>query len=100
TPAIERPGGVASGPIDWSRQFVSNVVQRFWGDFAYFEAPMTQSLVVAATVAVAAAVVLAFARARRPRPDATHPTRGQLAVFAALFPLLLALVAYLAWDQR
>jgi small subunit ribosomal protein S36 len=98
TPAAERPAGVASDPTDWSRQFVSNVVQRFWGDFAYFEAPMTQALVVAATVAVAAAVVLAFAPARR--PDTTHPTRGQLAVFAALFPLLLALVAYLAWDQR
>jgi small subunit ribosomal protein S36 len=101
TPAVEGPAGAASAPIDWSRQFVSNVVQRFWGDFGYFEAPMTQALVIAATVTVAATVVLAFAPSpRRRRPDTTRPTRGQLAVFAALFPLLLALVAYVAYDQR
>lgn len=101
TPAAERPSGAASDPIDWSRQFVSNVVQRFWGDFGYFEAPMTQALVIAATVTVAATVVLAFApSSRRRRPYTTRPTRGQLAVFAALFPLLLALVAYVAYDQR
>ncbi len=101
TPVVEGPPGAVPGPIDWSRQFVSNVVQRFWGDFGYFEAPMTQPLVIIATVTVAATAMLAFASApRRRRPDTTRPTRGQLAVFAALFPLLLALVAYVAYDQR
>jgi small subunit ribosomal protein S36 len=100
TPVVEGPAGAASGPIDWSRQFVSNVVQRFWGDFGYFEAPMTQAAVIIASVTVAATVVLAFAPTPRRRPDIRRPTRGQLAVFAALFSLLLALVAYVAYDQR
>jgi hypothetical protein len=99
-PTAERPAGAGAGSIDWLRQFVSNLVQRFWGDFGYFEAPLTQALVIIATLSVAAAIVLAFAPASRRRPDTTHPTRGRLAVFGALLPLLLALVAYVAWDQR
>jgi small subunit ribosomal protein S36 len=99
-PTVERPAGAASGPIDWWRQFVPNMVQRFWGDFGYFEAPLTQALVIVATVTVAATVVLAFAPAPQRQPDTTRPTRSQLAIFGALLPLLLALVAYLAWDQR
>jgi small subunit ribosomal protein S36 len=98
TPTVERPAGAGAGPIDWSRQFVSNMVQRFWGDFGYFEAPLSQALVIIATLTVAATVVLAFAPRRR--PGTTRPTRGQLAVFGASLPLLLALVAYVAWDQR
>jgi small subunit ribosomal protein S36 len=99
-PTVERPAGAGAGPIDWWRQFVSNMVQRFWGDFGYFEAPLTQALVIIATLTVAATVVLAFAPAPRRRPDTTRPARSRLAVFGALLPLLLALVAYVAWDQR
>jgi small subunit ribosomal protein S36 len=99
-PAVERPAGATSGAIDWSRQFGSNMVQRFWGDFGYFESPMTQALVIIATVTVASTVVLAFAPTPRRRPDTTGPTLGQLAVFGALFALLLALVAYVAYDIR
>ncbi|HKA85602.1 MAG TPA: DUF2142 domain-containing protein [Acidimicrobiales bacterium] len=99
-PTVEPPAGAADGSIHWWRQFVSNMVQRFWGDFGYFEAPITQALVIVATVTVAVAIVLAFAPTPRRRPDTTRPTRGQLAAFGALLPLLLAFVAYVAWDQR
>jgi hypothetical protein len=93
--------GEASDPIDWSRQFVSNIVQRFWGDFGYFEAPMTQALVIIATVTAAAMVVLAFTPPRKRQPGSpAHPTRGQLMIFASLFPILLGLVVYWAYDHR
>ena len=91
----------AVDPIDWSRQFVSNIVQRFWGDFGYFEAPMTQALVIIATVTAVATVVLAFTPPRKRQPGSlAHPTRGQLAIFASLFPILLGLVAYWGYDHR
>jgi small subunit ribosomal protein S36 len=94
-------GRTGQDSIDWSRQFVSNVVQRFWGDFGYFEAPMTQALVIIATVTAAALVVLAFTPPRRRQPGSlAHPTRGRLVIFASLFPILLGLVAYWAYHQR
>jgi small subunit ribosomal protein S36 len=101
TPATGGPTEAVSDPIVWSRQFVTNVVQRFWGDFGFFDAPMTQALVIVATVAVAVAAVLAFVPPPRKRkPDVTGPTRGQLAVFGSLLPVLVALLAIVAYDQR
>jgi small subunit ribosomal protein S36 len=95
------PVRTGEDPIDWSRQFVSNIVQRFWGDFGYFEAPMTQALVIIATVTAAAMVVLAFTPPRRRQPGSpAHPTRGQLMIFASVFPILLGLVAYWGYDHR
>jgi small subunit ribosomal protein S36 len=94
-------GGTGEARIDWSRQFVTNIVQRFWGDFGYFEAPMTQAVVIIATVTATAMVVLAFTPPWKRQPTfPVHPTRGQLTIFASLFPILLALVAYWAYDHR
>ncbi len=103
--ATSRPG-FEPDPIWYLRHFTTSFIQRFWGDFGRYQAPMTTTLVVAATIFAAAAIIMAFVHDRSGMPDTPGeagrsserdisngpPRRGQLAVFGSLLVLLLIFV--------
>lgn len=95
---LVRPGFEAD-LVGYLRTFASSITHRFWGHFGWFDPPLPRAAVVVATAMALVAAVWAF---RRGRPGssgrAAVPPRVALAVFAALFPLLLALVLQRAWS--
>lgn len=94
--------GTQPDPVSYARHFTPTVIHRFWGNFGYFEAPMTTVVVIAATAVAAAAVALALLRpAESGSGEATEqPTRRQSAAFVSLLVFLFAFVAFLAYDHH
>lgn len=89
------PAGFHPDLFWYLHHFITTVIQRFWGNFGYYEAPVSPALVVAATAAVVAAVAVVFVRRADPARDgAALVSRTGLAVFGSLVLFLVAIVAY------
>lgn len=94
-----RPPGFAPDPLAYAWRFSRSIVQRFWGDFGYFEAPLPPVAVVLATATVALAAAVALGRRESHRGNGHDPPpRLALTVFGSLLVGLLALVAVHAYD--
>lgn len=90
------PAGFEPDTLWYARRFTTTVLQRFWGNFGYYEVPLPVVLVIAGSVLFLLATAIAFYGARSRddggRSSPSAPSARMLAVMAAPVVLLIGVI--------
>jgi 4-amino-4-deoxy-L-arabinose transferase-like glycosyltransferase len=95
-----RPSDFSPDLLWFAGHFATSMTHRFWGNFGYYDAPMSPVVVGIASAVVGVAAVAAFLPPRR-RMQASavrEPSRVSLVLFASVLVPVLVLVAGRAYD--